>query len=170
MSTFDKGDYVVTTEDGSGQCVSARGRVSYRADDELEVTAIYADHLNVRLSGGGSVFRISPSRVRKQTRSIGEVPSGALSPEHPGIAWLFDDAARMADRLGLCDDYDRLCDALNIPGRVRTFTVDVFTGEGIKVTAKVDARSRRLAEQRVFQQLKPAEPLQLEQIHEGNAR
>lgn len=170
MSIYDKGDYVVTNEDGAGPCVSASGRVSYRADDELQVTAIYADHLNVRHSYGGNVFRISPTRVRKQARAIGEVPAGALSPEHPGIAWLFEDAARMADRLNLCAEFDRICDALNVPGRVRTFTVDVFTGEGIKVTAKVDARSRRLAEQRVFQQLTPAEPLQLEQIHEGSAR
>lgn len=164
MTTFAKGDYVVATDDGAGPCASVRGRVTYRAGDELEVTSIYSDHLNVRMASGGNVFRISPDRVRKQTRSIGEVPTGALSPEHPGIAWLFDDAARLADRLGLCGDFDRICDALNIPGRVRTFTVDVFSAEGIKVTAKVEARSQRLAEMRVHDQLAPAAPLALEQV------
>jgi hypothetical protein len=164
MTGYEKGDYVIATEDGAGACVSARGRVTYRAGDELEVTSIYSEHINVRMAAGGNVFRIRPDRVRKQTRLIGEVPAGALSPEHPGIAWIFDDAARLADRLGLCSDFDRLCDALNIPGRVRTFTVDVFSADGIKVTAKVEARSQRLAEQRVREQLAPAAPLALEQI------
>lgn len=170
MSAFSKGDYVTAIDDGTGPCVGASGRVTYRADDELEVTAIYSDHLNVRKASGGNVFRVSATGVRKQTRQLGETPDGALSPDHPGIAWLFEDAARLADRLGLCGDYDRLCDALDIPGRVRTFTVDVFTGDGLKVTAKVEARSRRLAQQRVFGQMQGAVPMQLEQIQNGGHR
>lgn len=170
MSAVAKGDYVTAIEDGAGPCVGANVRVTYRADEELVVTAIYSDHLNVRKASGGNVFRVSATRVRKQTRTLGEIPDGALSPDHPGIAWLFEDAARLADRLGLCNDYDRLCDALDIPGRVRTFTVDVFTGDGIKVTARVEARSRRLAQQRVFGQMQGAVPMQLEQIRNGGDR
>jgi hypothetical protein len=167
MSTYGKGDYVVATEDGQSPRASSRGQVSYKAGEEFEITSIYSDHLNARKVGGGPVFRIHPSKVRPLPRMIGEVPDGGIHPEHPGIAWLFDDAARMAERLGLCHDYDRLCDALGIPGRVRTFTVEVFTGEGMKVTARVDARSQRLAEQRVRGELpRTSAPLVLEAIKE----
>lgn len=164
MSDYEKGDYVIATEDGAGPRVSARGRVTYREGDEFEITSVYTEHLNVRMSAGGAVFRVSRDRVRRQPRKIGEVPEGAISPEHPGLTWLFDDAARMADRLGLCHDFDRLCDALGIPGRVRTFTVEILNGDGIHVTAKVEARSQRLAEQRVRAQFAPSAPLALEQI------
>jgi hypothetical protein len=166
VTGFEKGDYVVAVRDGAGDNVSVSGRHSYRAGEELEVTVVYPDRLNVRSSRGGPVFRIALDRVRAVPRLVGEVPVGAIPPEHPGIAWLFEDAARMADRLGLCADFDRICDALNIPGRMRTFTVEVFSGDGIKVTAKVDARSQRLAEQRVREQLAPAAPLALEQIRD----
>ncbi|MCC2033094.1 hypothetical protein [Microbacterium allomyrinae] len=164
MSTFDKGDYVVAAADGAGDRASSSGRVAYRAGDEFEVTSVYSDHLNVRMVGGGAVFRVPRERVHQLPRKIGEVPEGSIHPEHPGLSWLFDDAARMADRLGLCHDYDRLCDALGIPGRVRTFTVKVLSAEGIEVTAKVQARSQSLAEQRVRAQFAPAAPLALEQI------
>lgn len=164
MRDYEKDEYVITVDDGAGERASGRGRVTYRKGDELTITAVFSNHLNVRHAGGGPVFRITRPRVRPLPRMIGEVPEGGIPPEHPGMQWLFDDAARMAERLGLCHDYDRICDALGIPGRVRTFTVDVFSAEGIKVTAKVEARSQRLAEQRVRDQLAPPAPLELEQV------
>lgn len=85
------------------------------------------------------------------------------------VVAVFEDAARMADRLGLCADFDRICDAIGAPGRVRTFSISVMSGEGIEVTAKVEARSRRLAEQRVREQLTPAAPLALEASREARA-
>lgn len=165
MSAYEKGDYVVATKDGAGyRARGAGGRISYRTGEELEITAIYAHHLNVRSAGGGAVFQIPFDRVRPVPRMVGEIPEGGIPPEHPGLQWLFEDAARMADRLGLCADYDRICDALGIPGRLRTFNVTILSADGIKVTAEVQARSRRLAEQRVREQLAPAAPLALEQV------
>lgn len=43
-------------------------------------------------------------------------------------------------------------DGLGVPGRMRTFTIKVAVAEGIDITAKVEARSKKLAEQRVREQ------------------
>lgn len=169
MSAYTKGQYVVAVKDGSGYRARGTGRVSYRSGQELEITSVYSNALNVRAAGGGPVFQIPTDRVRRVTRMIGEIPDGGISPEDPRIAWLFEDAARMADRLGICADFDRICDAIGAPGRVRTFSISVMSGEGIEVTAKVEARSRRLAEQRVREQLTPAAPLALEASREARA-
>ena len=169
MSAFEKGQYVVATKDGSGYRARGNGRVSYRAGEELQITSVYSHTLNVRAAGGGPVFQITADRVRPVPRMIGVIPDGGISPEDPRIAWLFEDAARMADRLGLCADFDRICDALGAPGRLRTFNITVMSGAGIEVTAKVEARSRRLAEQRVREQLVPAAPLALEASREARA-
>lgn len=164
MTTYDKGDYVIAVKDGSAYRARGSGRITYRAGEELEITSVYATHLNVRAAGGGAVFQIPTHLVRPVPRMIGEIPEGGITPEDPRLAWLFEDASRMADRLGLCSDYDRLCDALGIPGRMRTFSITVMSGNGIEVTAKVQARSRRLAEQRVREQLAPSAPLALEAV------
>ena len=168
MSAYAKGQYVVAVKDGSAHRVRGNGRISYRAGDELEITSVFSHLLNVRHAGGGSVFQIPADQVRPVTRKIGEIPDGGISPEDPRIAWLFDDAARMADRLGLCADFDRICDAIGAPGRVRTFNITVMSGTGIEVTAKVEARSRRLAERRVREQLMPSAPLALEASREAS--
>lgn len=160
--SIEKGDYVVTVGSGIGHTVQGYGRVSFREGEELLVTsARYPDRLNVRAASGGRVFSVPRSRVRPVPRMVGEVPEGGIPPEHPGLAWLFEDAARMAERLGLCADYDRICDALGIPGRVRTFNITLVSAAGIKVTAQVEARSQRLAEQRVREQLTPTAPREL---------
>lgn len=161
MSDYEKGDYVVTTQRGTGERVSSYGRMSYDAGEELEITVVYADRLNVRSLSGGPVFRIPRERVRAVPRMVGEVPAGGIPPEHPGLAWLFEDAERMAKRLDLCADYDRICDALGIPGRMRTFTITLVSADGLKVTAEVEARSKRLAEQRVREQFAPTPPREL---------
>ncbi|MEV4735538.1 MULTISPECIES: hypothetical protein [unclassified Microbacterium] len=171
MNDYKKGDTVVVTRDGYGHYASGGGGAGYVVGEELVITStrsIASGYLNVRPAppGDGMVFRIPTDRVRPVPRMIGEIPAGGISPEDPRIAWLFEDAGRMADRLGLCADYDRLCDALGIPGRVRTFTVSLLSGDGITVTAKVEARSKRLAEQRVRERLsggtETAAPLVLE--------
>jgi hypothetical protein len=151
-----KGDYVVATRGGSAWFVAGNGRHQYEAGHELIVTSTRSRGLgrvNVRSTRGGPVFAIEVDRIRRVSRMVGEIPEGSIPPEDPRIAWLFEDAGRMADRLGLCADYDRLCDALGVPGRVRTFTISIMSGEGIEVSAKVEARSKRLAEQAVRDQL-----------------
>lgn len=153
MTHFDRGDYVVAVSSGAGQRVRGYGSIGYSAGEELEVTSQSAEYLNVRKGSDGYVFRVLRSKVRPVTRRIGEVPEGGIDPDDPRVAWIFEDAGRLADRLGLCKDYDRLCDALGAPGRVRTFTIKLVSADGIEITAKVDARSKRQAEQKLREQV-----------------
>jgi hypothetical protein len=155
---YAKGDTVVVTRSGFGHYASGGGGVPYSKGEELLITSTRSQaggYLNVRSAppAGGLVFRIPTDRVQRVARMIGEVPAGGIPAEHPGLDWLWEDAGRMADRLDLCEDYDRLCDALGIPGRVRTFSISLLSADGITVTAKVDARSKKLAEQRVRERL-----------------
>lgn len=146
MDTFEKGDYVVARASGTGAWARGYGRAGFTAGEELLVTSVGQAHLNVRRAGGGNVFRVGLNQVRPVTRPLGQVPEGGISPEDPRIAWIFEDAVRLADRLGLCSDFDRVADGLGIPGRMRTFTITFEPTEGVKLTAKVEARSRRQAE------------------------
>lgn len=167
MSAYKKGDTVVVAHKGFGYFVSGGGGSYYDIGDELLVTSTRsAGYLNVRPAppADGLVFKIPTESVRRVARMIGEVPEGGIAAEDPRIAWIFEDAGRMADRLGLCGDFDRLCDAVGLPGRVRTFAIPIMSSDGIAVTAKVEARSRRLAEIRVREQVMPSaqRPLILE--------
>lgn len=150
--TYQKGDYVTTIARGSGSRVRGYGAVAYAEGEELEITSQSADYLNVRKGSDGYVFRISRSKVRPVKRMIGERPEDGIEVDDPRVAWIFEDAGRLADRLGLCRDYDRLCDALGAPGRIRPFTIKLVVSDGMEITAKVDARSKRLAEQAVREQ------------------
>ncbi len=167
MSEYEKGDIVVVTAAGWGHWASGGGGTEYRVGEELVVTSTRTQgYVSVRPAppAAGSVFKIPTSRIRPVPRMIGVVPAGGIPADHPGLEWLFEDAARMADRLDLCRDFDRLCDALGIPGRIRTFTVSLLSEDGLTVTAKVEARSMALAQQKVRDRLAGtgAEPLALE--------
>lgn len=156
MTAYASGDIVVATQKDYGFYVRGGGAHYYEPGEELIITsARSAGHLNVRPAppSNGSVFRIPTAHVRHETRKVGQVPPGGIPAEHPGLEWLWEDAGRMAERLGLCGDYDRLCDALGIPGRIRTFTVSLLVDDGITVTAKVEARSEQLAQERVRERL-----------------
>lgn len=161
MSDINPGDYVVAIEKGTAQLARGYGRVSYSAGDELQVTSMRSSTINVRPVRGGRVFTIARTHVQKPARKIGEIPPGGIAPEDPRIAWIFDDAARLANRLGLCPDFDRIMDALGAPGRTRTFKVDVASEDGITITATIEARSRRLAESKLREKLGATAPLQL---------
>jgi len=78
-------------------------------------------------------------------RRIGEAPEGAISVDDPRIAWIWEDAARVATKSGHCSEYDKLCDELGAPGRERSFTVKRNVN-GFDVSKKFKARSKKLAE------------------------
>ncbi len=149
MTTIEKGMLVAAIAGGRGSLVRGYGTQSYRAGDEFTVTTRRGSIVNLRPLASGNVIRLHVSEVRPVARQIGEVPPGAITPEDPRIAWLFEDAERLARRMGLCADFDRITDALGVPGRERTFTVQVASAAGIEVTAKVTARSQHLAELRL---------------------
>jgi hypothetical protein len=145
-----KGDFVVADADGRAQFVKRYGGShSYKAGDEFEVTATLNGHLNVRVPGVYGVMQVDYDQVSKPMRRLGDIPAGGIDPEDPRAAWIFEDAARLADRLGLCKDYDRLCDELGLPGRVRTFVLTYEPRAGVQLTAKVKARSKRQAEEKL---------------------
>jgi len=85
-------------------------------------------------------------------RRLGEVPEGAISPDDPRIEWLWNDAARLAERMNHCSEYDRMCDLLGIPGRERKIGVALDV-DGIKVKADVIARSKGEAERKLRETL-----------------
>jgi len=147
MTSIEKGDWVIARQSGSGHRARGWEREHYSEGDELLVTSTRsAEWLSVRKTKYSPVFSIRRSHVMVETRRVGAVPPGDIEADDPRIAWLFEDAARLATRLGLCGDFDRLVNALGAPGRPREFTVKVASEPGLEVTAKVTARSRREAE------------------------
>lgn len=151
MSSFKKGTYVTTVGAGSGRLVQGYGSISYVRGEELIVTSITSTGVNVKKSNGGRVFRVAFNAIENPARAVGEVPAGGIAADDPRIAWIFEDAQRLADRLGLCRDFDRIAEAVGVPGRVRVYTVKLGVGEGLEITAKVEARSRPQAQQMILE-------------------
>lgn len=149
---YQPGEYVITNASGYGSRAQGYGSVSYDKGAELVITSKTSSHLNVRHVSGGRVFRVSRSQVHRPPRELGEVPEGGIEADDPRIQWLFEDAARLANRLGLCRDFDRIAEQLGVPGRERTFTIKLSVSEGVDITAKVEARSKKHAEQRIRDQ------------------
>lgn len=166
---IQKGEIVEASKDEYGW--SVRPNKQGRHDNfwvmvgtELEVTAVLANGvINVRYVASGmgrTVFRFDAANVR-QVRQVGVPPAGAILPSSPGLAWLWEDAARLADRFNFCEEFDRLTEALGVPGRERSFRIPMLTEDGMRITATVVARSRELAEQRIRDRMTSAEPLAL---------
>lgn len=152
---------VLSTVEGRYRSFASSSYVTLNVDDELEVTAQargYAVWVNVR-KDGGPVIRLDRDSIRPidaSYRPLGQVPEGALSPTDPGLAWLWEDAARVASKSGHCRQYDDLCDQLGIPGREREFEIDLKLSDEVIVRGKVTARSRKLAEELLRQQIATA--------------
>lgn len=92
------------------------------------------------------------AKPKPKPRKLGEVPEGGIAPDDPRLAWLWEDAAKVANKSGYCGYYDRIADELNIPGRKRDISVSV-THAGITFTATVQARSRKEAEAKIREKL-----------------
>lgn len=88
-------------------------------------------------------------------RKLGEVPEDGIAPDDPRIAWLWEDAAKLATRQGHCSTYDKMCDSLGIPGRPRQFTVKRNVN-GFDISKKFTATSKKLAESMFDAELKEA--------------
>jgi hypothetical protein len=154
MTLFNKGDYVQAVKGGSfhtfrGSSYGGLRYVTIEQGDELLVTSMRGTYLNVRKAKGGPVFRLDYTQVRAIPRNIGQVPPDGLDVDDPRIQWIWDDAIRLADRLGLCRDFDKIADELGIPGREREFTLKYDVTPGVNLTAKVKARSKKLAEEKL---------------------
>lgn len=152
---------VLSTVEGRFRGFASTSYVTLEVDDELYVTAQArgaAVWVNVR-KDGGPVIRLNRDSIRPidaSYRSLGQVPEGAISPTDPGLAWLWIDAARVAAKSGHCRQYDDLCDQLGIPGREREFEIDLKLSDEVVIRGKVTARSRKLAEELLRQQIATA--------------
>lgn len=165
-SGYLPGEFVLTNRAGTAPYAVMGGRAAFTKDEELLITSVGAHHLNVkRANGSGHVFRMDSAAVRRPGRRLGEVPEGSISADDPRIAWLFEDAMRLADRLGLCSDFDRIADALGVPGRTRTFNIKVAVAEGLEITAKVEARSKKQAQEIILDRMRTTETSQLKQLN-----
>jgi len=167
MSDIVKGETVIATATGGAWRVRADERGRRREEwvkegDELEVTAAGSKtYLNVRAPGTDNpVFRWPRAAVGR-VRQVGVVPDGGISLDHPGLAWLWEDASRLAERFQFCSEFDRLADALGAPGREREFRVPMVSEDGIRITATVTARSRSLAERKIHDRISATSPLAL---------
>ncbi len=136
-----KGMRLVFDKDTMVHFVQGYGRIHVKADTELVVTGIRNDIVYGKITATTRSVWVSYDDVSAEKRLLGHTPEGALPPDDERVAWIFKDAARMADRLGLCKDFDRLVDALGFPGRMRTWKI-VSENETMKATLEVEAHSR----------------------------
>ena len=156
MTDFEVGQQV--TLDPNETFLSMDGWGSYKFTEPLRITRVFRDCVLVRGIPEGYATerstRVSKDDVRPLNgpapRKLGEVPSeqGTITPDHPGIQWLWEDAAALARRRGHCSAYDDMAEVLGIPGRERDFTISTEIN-GLKVKTTVKARSRTEAERLV---------------------
>jgi len=156
VTAISKGATVRALKQGVGKIPSG-GTVWFRKGDELQVMYVRKDdRLKVRHTREGTYggeFLVPVEMVEGPLRPLGEVPEGGISADDPRLDWLWEDAERVANISGFCREYDKLLKTLNLPGRLRTHTVKMATGDGIEVVAQVKARSMRQAEERLRQQM-----------------
>lgn len=83
-------------------------------------------------------------------RKLGQMPEEGdhISQHDPRLQWLWRDVAEAVERSGLCSEYDKLTRTLDIPGRMREYSI-IRTINGLEVAVKVKAHSRSEAEQLV---------------------
>ncbi|UDL16291.1 hypothetical protein SEA_ZOOMAN_320 [Microbacterium phage Zooman] len=168
MTDFQKGQNVEFAQSSTGTRAAGwgAGRVFQRGH-VVTITAVRKNTITVKNEADGYSYNVPRSSLaapngeewneaeKPKPRKIGEVPEGGISPDDPRLAWLWEDAAKFADRNGYCSYYDRIADGLNIPGRPRDITVSIKVN-GLDIAATVRARSRREAEDQVKSKLATA--------------
>lgn len=166
MVDFTKGQTVTFAQATRGERAGGWGHPNgFRRGDTAEVTAVRKNMITVRYQGysynvarqtldtpiGEAWAEVEKPKVRK----LGTVPEGGIEPDDPRIAWIFEDAAKLAKNYGYCGIYDEITDRLSIPGRVRDIRVSL-TVDGLSITATVQARSTKEAELKVREKLQKA--------------
>lgn len=148
------GDYVSFLKGSVG--IVAYGRVSANSepcpDTYYRVTRVYSKRIQVT---GRETFTIDKSSIAEnagETHPRTHVPEGSIAPDDERLSYLWERASAIAERRGLCEEYDSICEELGIPGRVRSFTVKV-SRNGIDLSAKVKARSQKEADELVLSSL-----------------
>jgi hypothetical protein len=92
----------------------------------------------------------TPKAAKPKARKLGEKPDGDehIAIDDPRIAWIWEDISKFAQVQRYCHEYDRITQALGIPGRLRDITVQT-KHNGVNLTATVKARSEAEAKLKI---------------------
>lgn len=154
MTDFEKGQTVYFATETRGERAAGWGPArTFHPGGNAKVTAVRRNTLTVKAgpysynvpreslrAPNGEVW--SASAPKPKPRKLGTPPEGqdVILPTDKRVEWLFQDAAKLADRMGYCSVFDKIADELGIPGRMRDITVDTKIN-GVNVRATIKARS-----------------------------
>ena len=144
-NTVKVGDYVSFLKGSKGLVADGWGsQCDPCPDTYYRVTRVYSKRIQVT---GRETFTIDKSSIAKnagETHHEAHVPEGSIAPDDERLSYLWERASAIAERRGLCADYDSMCDELGIPGRLRTFAVELKKNN-LDLTIKLKARSYKEA-------------------------
>lgn len=175
MVEFNVGDTALLENQITGRIIGGYSSMTIPAGTLGEISKVSRDTVYFRTNRIGGyawesekvsipVFKsylkkIDPNdpNAPRPPRPLGQAPDDVpdvISPDHPGLQWLWDDAGQLAKDMGHCATYDSMCDRLGIPGRKRSISVKMNLN-GIEISTKVEARSKKEAEEIVKGKLQP---------------
>lgn len=164
MTDFTKGQQVTFNSETRGDRGAGYGSRLFARNSSAEVTAVRRLTITVRHEATGYSYNVPRTSlktpngevwtppVKVPPRKLGTPPEGGISPDDPRIAYLWEDAAKLANRLSFCGEYDQITEKLGIPGRERDIDVSIKIN-GIDVRTTVKARSKNEAEALVKEKL-----------------
>ena len=140
------GDYVSFLKGSEGRVADGWGsQYNPCPDTYYRVTRVYSKRIQVT---GRETFTIDKSSIAEnagETHHGTRVPEGSIAPDDERLSYLWEMASAIAERRGLCEEYDSICEELGIPGRLRTFTVELKKNN-LDLTIKLKARSYKEAD------------------------
>lgn len=158
----NKGDLVQLNQSYVEYSLNGRGRVEFNPSQPYEVRRVETSKVVLRHGARNASAWVPLSLLNPGTpadpnaprpRQLGETPEGDhVAITDPRIAWIWDDAAKVADKHGYCSTYDTLAEELGAPGREKNYKVWA-TVNGLKARIEVKARSKKLAEALVAEKL-----------------
>lgn len=174
MVDYTKGQTVSVARAHRANRASGWGGRDFRAGDQVEITAVrkatitarhrqnaQSNWLSYNFDRGelrrpnneewdaeaAAAAKAARDAAKPKTRKLGVPPEDGehIAADDPRIAWLWEDAGKLATRMGYCSTYDDISDKLGIPGREREFYITTKIN-GIDVSASIKARSQTEAE------------------------
>lgn len=181
MTDFTKGQTITFESEFTAEPASGYGdRHTFRRNETAVVTTVRKSTLTVKTRatryGRTGLYSFNVPResvkapngeawdeaaiaaakaAKPKPRKIGVAPEGDfIAPDDPRIAWLWEDAEKIATRHGYCGYYDQITESLGIPGREREFSVRIKVN-GIDLTGRVMARTQKEADAKVSDSITP---------------
>lgn len=140
------GDYVRFLKGSEGLGVDVWGDVHEPPPDTYyRVTRVYLKRIQVAGEPSFTIYKSSIAENAGETHPGTHVPEGSIAPDDERLSYLWERASDIAEKRGLCEEYASICDELGIPGRLRTFTVELKKNN-LDLTIKLKARSYKEAD------------------------